>query len=56
MTRLRTLIGVVVCSGLTWAAPAVADPVTDWNEAMLRAGLVAATSPIVMTSRQRWRK
>lgn len=46
-TTLRCGIGVlVVCLASTTVR---ADDVTDWNEAMLRAGLVAATSPLNMS-------
>jgi len=45
MTRLRALTGVVACSSLSWASPAAADSIRDWNETMLRAGLVASMSP-----------
>jgi hypothetical protein len=31
MTRLRRLLGLIVCGSLIWAAPATADTVTDWN-------------------------
>jgi hypothetical protein len=31
MTRLRRLLGLIVCGSLAWAAPAAADTVTDWN-------------------------
>jgi hypothetical protein len=31
MTRLRRLLGLIVCGSLMWAAPATADTVTDWN-------------------------
>lgn len=31
MTKLGTVLGVVACSFLGWASPAVADVVTDWN-------------------------
>jgi hypothetical protein len=40
---LGTLV-LVLAAGLVWA-----DEVTDWNQMMLRAGLVAATSPLNMT-------
>jgi hypothetical protein len=31
MTKLRRLLGVIVCGSLAWAAPVTADTVTDWN-------------------------
>ena len=40
---LGTLV-FVLAAGLVWA-----DEVTDWNQMMLRVGLVAATSPLNMT-------
>jgi hypothetical protein len=42
--------GVLVAFLVVGFAPAAqADEVSDWNQAMLRAGLVGATSPLVMT-------
>ncbi|MEQ1910148.1 MAG: vanadium-dependent haloperoxidase [Vicinamibacterales bacterium] len=50
MTMRETLrsVGAVVAFGFL-AASAHADDVTDWNQAMLRASLVAGSSPLAMT-------
>ena len=42
---------IVLCVAASILAPATvrADDVTDWNRAMLRAGLIAGTSPLAMT-------
>jgi hypothetical protein len=48
MTKMSRMVMVfLVC--LVVAPLARADEVTDWNQAMLRAGLVAGTSPTTMT-------
>jgi hypothetical protein len=44
---VRSALAVLVVLGIT--ARAAADEVTDWNLAMLRAGLIAQTSPTTMT-------
>jgi hypothetical protein len=31
MRQARALTGLIVCASLTWATPATADPVVDWN-------------------------
>src|SRR6185436_17637455 len=46
-TIYRCLIASVVVS--LAAGTAQADEVTDWNQTMLRAGLVGVTSPLVIT-------
>ena len=46
-TTMRCGIGVLIIG--VAAASARADDVTDWSATMLRAGLVAATSPLNMT-------
>jgi len=49
MKKLQGIAGALVCLSLV-SAPAVhADEVTDWNLTMLRAGLVAGSSPTTMT-------
>ena len=50
MTKRKTLrsVAAVVVFGFL-AAPAHADDVTDWNQAMLRASLVAGSSPLAQT-------
>jgi PAP2 superfamily len=48
MTKISRIVAVaLVC--LVVAPLARADDVTDWNQVMLRAGLVAGTSPTTMT-------
>jgi hypothetical protein len=42
-------VWVLVLLILLVAHPARADDVTDWNQTMLRAGLVAGSSPLIMT-------
>jgi hypothetical protein len=47
--RLTVSVGtVLVALGLA-ATPGWADEVTDWNQTMLRAGLIAGSSPLAMT-------
>jgi len=52
-TFLRTLIvGVVLTVGgpVVWSAPAApTDEISSWNQMLFRAGLVGATSPLVIT-------
>jgi hypothetical protein len=37
MTKLKSLVGLVLCSCLVWAEPAHADAVTHWNNIALQA-------------------
>jgi hypothetical protein len=48
---MKRITGSLVAIGVVLAVTsnARADNITDWNEAMLRAGLVAGSSPLVMT-------
>ncbi len=48
MTKLKKFCLVFVVVGLT-ASAAHADEVVNWNQTLFRAGLVAGTSPLVMT-------
>ena len=41
MTRLQRLTGLIVCGYLSWAAPARADAVVDWNANAVQAVLAA---------------
>ena len=43
--RSKALWVLAVCGFLTLAAPARADVVTDWNDVLFRASLMAGTSP-----------
>ena len=45
MARSLVALGIVLLA----TSNARADDITDWNETMLRAGLVASSSPLVMT-------
>src|SRR4030095_11376375 len=46
MTTLHRLAGLIVCGCLTWAGPARADAVTDWNATTLEVLVAgAATRP-----------
>jgi hypothetical protein len=47
MTRVTAV--VVVFLALTFVTPASADEVTEWNQMMFRANVVAATSPLVIS-------
>ena len=47
--RIFTRVMLVVLLGFVAVSRAAADEVTDWNQVMFRAGLVAAASPQTMT-------
>src|SRR5256886_11081332 len=44
MRRSKALWVLVVCGFLSWAAPARADVVTDWNELAFRVSLIGGAS------------
>ena len=48
---MKRMVGSLVAIGIVLlvTSNARADDITDWNETMLRAGLVASSSPLVMT-------
>src|SRR4051812_12938110 len=49
MKRSRVLTAVLVASATLIAGVARADEVTDWTEQMLRANVIAGTSPLNVT-------
>src|SRR5258708_9770345 len=46
MRRSKAVWVLVVCGFLSWAAPARADDVTDWNELAFRVSLVGGASAL----------
>ena len=46
---VQTTLLVPIVIGVILLAPARADEVTDWNQTLFRAGLVAGTSPLIIT-------
>src|SRR6267378_5416514 len=51
MTRLRVLTGLIICSCLISATPAIADPITEWNsiaaDTIFAGGRPAGASPLL---------
>src|ERR1700675_4630985 len=47
--KLTVCLALVLFAAAALAVPARADEVTDWNETMLRAGLVAGTNSLPMS-------
>ena len=48
-TKFNKKVGLALVVATLIGSPASADNVVDWNQTMLRAGLVAGTNPLVMT-------